>query len=153
MKSKLKIIILVAAMAAAANAQASERIGYSVRGTPSMGGSGQADDMLSSSDIDSALLDGIRAAGISLDVSKTSGTRVEFEFLTAYVPTGGNLRVISGTVTLREEATVRGNLRSVGICVWIFQEARAGPSVQQHVKDLLESIRGHGTSFANRCLK
>ena len=153
MKSKLKIIILVAAMAAAATAHAAERIGYFIDGTQTIGGNAQTDTMLTSSDIDTALLDGIRAAGISLDLSKTGGTHVAFEFITLYVPNTNNLRVISGLVALREDVTVRGKSRSVVICSRSFQSWSSGPSEQNAAKTSLEGVRQQASTFVNQCLK
>jgi len=153
MKTKLKIIILVAAMAASATAHAAPRIGYFINGTPMIGGGAESDNMLSSSDIAAAMLDGIGAAGISLDVSKTGGTYVAFTFMTIYSPTLSNLRVMSGGVALRENVTVRGKSRNVAICSRTLQAWRAGPSEQSHVEALLEGIREEGSAFAKHCLR
>jgi len=153
MKSKLKIIILVAAMAAAATAHAAERIGYFIDGTQTIGGNAQTDTMLTSSDIDTALLDGIRAAGISLDLSKTGGKHVLFDFMTSYAPNVSNLRVISGLVALREDVTVRGKSRSVVICSRNIQSWSYGPNEQGAVKTLLEAVRQHGSAFVTICMK
>jgi hypothetical protein len=149
MKRKI-LLATLATLAISFNAQAGTPVGY--ESYPHEGNGGQPDPLLTGRAIDQALLEGLRSAGVAVDANRRSPV-VTFDYFLLYSPQASNLRVLSGSLALREDVVVKGKRQRVGLCSFETQTWRVGPSVQMHVAAILDAVRDYGERFAKDCLK
>jgi hypothetical protein len=149
MKRKI-LLATLATLAISFNAQAGTPVGY--ESYPNVANGGQPDPLLTSGAIDQAMLEGLRSAGVAVDPKRKSQV-VTFDYFALYSPQTSNLRVLSGSLALREDVVVKGKRQRVALCSFGTQTWRAGPSVQMHVTALLEAVRESAEKFAKDCLK
>ncbi|MEW6020768.1 MAG: hypothetical protein AB1807_01390 [Pseudomonadota bacterium] len=148
MKKTLAVTML-ALCSFASSAQAASKVGFAPAATTS---GGESDPLMSRSDIQKAVVEGMRAAGVPVDQGHEARV-VSLDYNTLYEPRVNNLRTISGSIALREMATVRGAQKRVAVCDYSFNYWRVGPSVSQHVSGLLGDLHELGRKFAKECVK
>lgn len=147
--NKTLAIAVVALCSLMSAAHGAEKVGF----FPAANNSGSTTDpMLSRSDIQKAVVEGLRSAGLTVEQGYDARA-VTLDYNTLYDPQINNLRTLSGSIALREMATVRGAKKRVAVCDYSFHYWRAGPSEAQHVSVLLEDMRNLGRKFAKECLK
>ena len=126
-------------------------LGFGVAGKVSPGG--RADTLLTHADIESAILAGIREAGVELNETRHSVPAVSLDYTTVYAPDARNMRVLTTGIALREDVVVRGKHRTVAVCDWGSTSWTAGDNESNHVRTILNSARELGRTFAEKCLR
>lgn len=140
---------LLALCAFVSSTQAANKVGFAPSASTS---GGETDPLMSRSDMEKAVVEGIRSTGVPVDYAH-NGRVVTLDYHTLYEPRVNNLRTVSGSIALREMTTIRGAQKRAAVCDYTFNYWRVGPSVNQHVTGLLGELQELGRKFAKECLK
>lgn len=149
---KLAAIVLSALAFTTAGVHAAPTPGFAPNVRPVNGS--QSDPELSASDLERAFLEGVRSTGVTVESGRSSVPAIAFDIYMLYRADYGNMRVVSGTVGLRDAAKINGKSHpNVAVCDIGAQTWQAGPSSHIAVRNITNSMFNTGVKFAETCLR
>jgi len=142
---------LLLAQAPAQAAPRSQTYGFALSFGP-VGGGEAHDPEMTVERIRAAVLSGFADAGLNVEPQSLATPAVTADFKFVYYPQLNNLRVLSGTIALRDKAVLNGRQRIVALCDSSVYNWRAGTPDAGHVEGILRNLRDAVRSQAMSCL-
>ena len=142
--------VVAASLGASASAAGAPVIGYSFGFTQ---GTGEHDLTLTSDAISNAVLQGLRAGGISASPSsQTADVVVHVEVVESYEPQFQSLRIVSGTISMRGPRPGASDFeRPILLCQSSIQAWRTSQNAQDAAYKVRSGVIQQAAQFAKSC--